>query len=195
MEYRNVGRSGLQVSAAGLGCNNFGMRIDKDQTAARRQSRARPRRQSLRHRQYLRRHEERGVPRRGAGRQAQEGRRRHEVRRTGGRGASVQGRLARRHRSRGRRQPPPPRHRLDRPLPDPLPGRLDADRGNAAGTRGPGPPGQDPVLRLLELLRLAGSRSAGDYAHSAPLAADLGAERVQPPRPPHRARVGPRLPG
>lgn len=33
MEYRNVGRSGLQVSVAGLGCNNFGMRVDKDQTA------------------------------------------------------------------------------------------------------------------------------------------------------------------
>jgi len=34
MEYRNVGRSGLQVSVAGLGCNNFGMRIDKEQSAA-----------------------------------------------------------------------------------------------------------------------------------------------------------------
>jgi aryl-alcohol dehydrogenase-like predicted oxidoreductase len=34
MECRNVGRSGLQVSVAGLGCNNFGMRIDKEQTAA-----------------------------------------------------------------------------------------------------------------------------------------------------------------
>ena len=34
MEYRNLGRSGLQVSVVGLGCNNFGRRMDPDQTAA-----------------------------------------------------------------------------------------------------------------------------------------------------------------
>jgi aryl-alcohol dehydrogenase-like predicted oxidoreductase len=34
MEYRRLGNSGLQVSLAGLGCNNFGMRIDADQTRA-----------------------------------------------------------------------------------------------------------------------------------------------------------------
>ena len=28
MEFRNVGRSGLRVSLVGLGCNNFGARID-----------------------------------------------------------------------------------------------------------------------------------------------------------------------
>ena len=32
MEYRTLGRSGLKVSIAGLGCNNFGMRIDQDRT-------------------------------------------------------------------------------------------------------------------------------------------------------------------
>ena len=34
MEHRNLGRSGLQVSLVGLGCNNFGWRCDKEQTAA-----------------------------------------------------------------------------------------------------------------------------------------------------------------
>ena len=34
MEYRRLGDSGLKVSEVGLGCNNFGMRIDEAQTAA-----------------------------------------------------------------------------------------------------------------------------------------------------------------
>ena len=32
MEFRNLGRSGLQVSVVGLGCNNFGRRCDLDAT-------------------------------------------------------------------------------------------------------------------------------------------------------------------
>ena len=32
MEYRNLGSSGLRVSLVGLGCNNFGMRLDLEQT-------------------------------------------------------------------------------------------------------------------------------------------------------------------
>ena len=34
MEYRNLGSSGLRVSLVGLGCNNFGMRLDVEQTRA-----------------------------------------------------------------------------------------------------------------------------------------------------------------
>ncbi len=34
MEFRTLGRSGLRVSAVGLGCNNFGGRIDLDATRA-----------------------------------------------------------------------------------------------------------------------------------------------------------------
>jgi aryl-alcohol dehydrogenase-like predicted oxidoreductase len=34
MEQKNLGRSGLQVSAVGLGCNNFGWRCDQKQTVA-----------------------------------------------------------------------------------------------------------------------------------------------------------------
>ena len=34
MEQRNLGRSGLIVSAIGLGCNNFGARIDGAATRA-----------------------------------------------------------------------------------------------------------------------------------------------------------------
>lgn len=34
MEIRNLGRSGLRVSLVGLGCNNFGGRIDRDATRA-----------------------------------------------------------------------------------------------------------------------------------------------------------------
>jgi aryl-alcohol dehydrogenase-like predicted oxidoreductase len=33
MHYRTLGRSGLKVSVAGLGCNNFGMRIDEAKSA------------------------------------------------------------------------------------------------------------------------------------------------------------------
>ncbi|MBM3490667.1 MAG: aldo/keto reductase [Alphaproteobacteria bacterium] len=34
MEYRNLGRSGLRVSVVGLGCNNFGLKLDREATRA-----------------------------------------------------------------------------------------------------------------------------------------------------------------
>ena len=34
MQQRNLGSSGLRVSVVGLGCNNFGMKLDREQTRA-----------------------------------------------------------------------------------------------------------------------------------------------------------------
>ena len=34
MRYRSLGNSGLAVSVVGLGCNNFGRRLDTDATRA-----------------------------------------------------------------------------------------------------------------------------------------------------------------
>jgi len=34
MQYRGIGKSGLRVSVVGLGCNNFGMRLDLEGSRA-----------------------------------------------------------------------------------------------------------------------------------------------------------------
>jgi len=34
MQYRNLGRSGLKVSAVGVGCNQFGSTVDREGTRA-----------------------------------------------------------------------------------------------------------------------------------------------------------------
>ena len=61
----------------------------------------------------------------------------------------------------GRGQPAPARHRLHRPLPAARLRRPDAGRGGARHARRPGARRQDPLHRLLELLRLAPDEVAG----------------------------------
>ena len=55
MAYRQLGSSGLNVSVVGIGCNNFGFRIDEEASAAVVSARSRSRRQPVRHRGELRR--------------------------------------------------------------------------------------------------------------------------------------------
>ena len=120
MEFRSVGRSGLQVSLAGLGCNNFGGRIDEDATAAWSTPRStRGSRSSIR-------------PTSTAARSSEEflgralGSRRDDVivatkfGDADGRGAVHGRRLAPYVDARRRGEPAPARHRLHRPLPDAL---------------------------------------------------------------------------
>ena len=132
MEFRSVGRSGLRVSVAGLGCNNFG--------TPHRRGRARGRSSTRRSTRASRSSTPPtstapavgGVPRRGrsAGR-------RHEVviatkfgMRRWATGRTRRGGSRALHRARRRGEPAPARHRLHRPLPDALPDPNDADRGD-----------------------------------------------------------------
>ena len=54
MTLRNLGRSGLRVSLVGLGCNNFGGRIDLEATRAVVHKALDARHHAVRHRRHLR---------------------------------------------------------------------------------------------------------------------------------------------
>ena len=88
LAYRSLGRSGLRVSAVGLGCNNFGRAGTHTETQDGTRGRgrgARRRRQLPRHRRHLRpgARTQRDADGRGAARPARPGRARHEVRACG----------------------------------------------------------------------------------------------------------------
>ena len=61
---------------------------------------------------------------------------------------------------RGRAEPAAPRHRLDRPVPDPPARSPDRHRGDLVGSDGPDPPGQGAGHRLLDLPGRADRRGA-----------------------------------
>ena len=91
MEYRRLGRSGLHVSVAGLGCNNFGMRIDYE--AAEKVTNAGARRggHAVRHSGRVRTGRIGGDARAGAGGAASRGDHRDQVRGPHGRGSRCTG--------------------------------------------------------------------------------------------------------
>ena len=124
METRKIGS--LTVSIVGLGCNNFGWRLDYDRTVAGDRRGAGGRHQLPRYRGHLRRHRERGVPRPGPRGAARPGGARHQIRHEGGRAAP--GRQARLRAAGLRGQPAPAPHRPHRSLPAPPARPLDAHR-------------------------------------------------------------------
>ena len=197
MDYRPLGDSGLMVSAVGIGCNAFSRRVDAagvaDVLAAARDTGV----------TLLDTADAYGDPFGGSETllgEALKGRRDAFVLATkfGGGG----------HRPRPRR-PRVPRATSCRPSRAASAGcrpttststsctspRLHADRGDPLGAHRPGPPGQGPLPRLLELRGLAGRRRRLDRAQRRARALRLGAEPLLPARPRPRGRGGPGLRG
>ena len=179
LEYRSLGRSGLRVSAVGLGGNNFGRAGHGDRDAGRhgrgRRRGARRRRQLHRHGRHLRARvrAQRDAPRRGAARSARRGRDRDEVRAREPAVAAARlgrARLAAVHPPRRRGLAAAPADRLDRPLPAAHARPRDADRRDDRGPRRPRARGQGALPRPLEPQRLAdrGGRARRPRARARP---------------------------
>ena len=130
MRFRRLGASGLQVSVVGLGCNNFGSRIDQDATAAWSTPPSR-RHHPVRYRRHLRQRTERRVPR-----PRPEGTPRDVIIATKfampmGEGRTMKRRFAAVHHAGGRGVPATARDRLHRPLSGARPRPGNTDRGDA----------------------------------------------------------------
>ena len=193
MEFRRVGEFGLEVSVVGVGCNQFGRRVDAPGVAR------------IVHAAldagvtffdtadvYAAGELERLL---GA---ALRGRRDAAVVATKvgsqmGEGAVQRGCVAPPHPLRGGGQPAPARDRLDRPLPDPRPRRRHPHRGDPLRARRPRARGQGPLHRLLQLQRLADRRRRLDLLRPPFQPLHQRPERVQPAQPGRRGRGGSRL--
>ncbi len=93
----------------------------------------------------------------------------------------------------GRGEPEAARDRSHRPVPAPRLRRVDPDRGNPGDPRPPREGGQDPLHRLLQLLRLAPDEVAGDLREVRPQPVRRAPGLLLADRP--RLRVGADAPG
>ena len=193
MRYRPLGNSGLLVSVVGLGCNNFGRRLNVEQTRAvvdaaidagvtlldTAESYGGAGRSEEILGEVLEGRRDRVVL------ATKFGRRRHGLR-PGGR-RQGQPRL---HPARRRAVAAPAAHRLHRPVPDPHARSGDADRGDAVGAHRSRPGGPGPVRRPLQLLcssdRYGGRSGPRDQRG----AVHLGAESLVAAGAAGRARRG-----
>ena len=180
MRYRPLGQSGLLVSVVGLGCNNFGSRLDVDGTRAVVDAAIDAGITLFDTSDTYGRH---GGSERALGEVL--GSRRDQVvlaTKFGGRGVDMgyggrrrQGRPLL-HPARDHRVAAPVAHRLHRPVPAARPGPRDPGRGDPRRAARGGRRGQGQVHRSLELLRLAARRRC----------APRGAERTRPRSSPRR---------
>ena len=197
MRYRPLGQSGLLVSVVGLGCNNFGSRLDVDGTRA-----------------VVDAAIDAGITlfdtsdTYGGGGGSERalgeilGSRRDQVvlatkfgRPERGHGIRARGRgegRARLHPARGYRIAAPAAHRLHRPVPAARPGPGDPGRGDHRRAARAGRRGQGQVHRPFELLRLAAGRRRAPRGARRPHAVCLRAEPLVAARAPGRGGGRPR---
>ena len=166
MRKRKLGTSALDVSAVGLGCNNFGGRIDLAAT------------QRVVHKALdlgITLFDTADIYGNSGGSEESLGRilgdRRKDIVLATKFGlpmddaGTLRGASRALHHARGRGEPEAAAHRLDRPLPAAPARPADADRGDAARARRPRAAGQGALHRLLEPCRRAGGRGAGHGEH------------------------------
>ena len=162
MILRNLGKSGLRVSLVGLGCNNFGQRMDLESS------------QAVIHKAldcgitlfdtadvYGGRGGSETVLGRGAGRAPQGHRACLEIRHADGR-CREEGRVAPLHRGGRGGEPEAAENRLDRPLSAAPPRPAYPDRRDAARTRRPREGGQGALYRQFEFHRRPDGRGGAD---------------------------------
>ena len=190
MDYRPLGRTGVQVSKLCLGTMMFGAWGNTDHDdSIRIIHRALDAGDELRrHRRRLQRRRVRGDRRQGAQRPPRRRRAGDEVLHADGRGPEPARRLAALDRPGGRGLAAPAGHRLDRPLPGPPPRPGHRRRGDARRADRPRPAGQGPLHRILVVLGQPDRRGAVDRARAQPAALPHRAAALLPADPRHRAR-------
>ena len=196
MEYRPLGRTGIQVSKLCLGTMMFGAWGNSDHDDSIRIIHA-ALDAGIKFRGYRRRllrRRVRGDPRQGIKGPSREHRACHEVLHADGRRSQPARRLAPLDHHRGRELPQAARHRLDRPLPGAPTRPRNRRRGNPQRADRPRPAGQGPLHRLLLLLGRRDRRSTVDRARPQPPALPHRAAAVLATRPWHRARRAPNRP-
>ena len=184
MELRNLGHSGLRVSSIGLGCNNFGGRID---LAATRLVVHKALDEGITLFDTADVYGERGgsetclgqIPRR----HPQAHRARVQVRHADGRCRYHARRVPPLHRRGGGRQPEAPAHRLAGSLSDASARSIDSDRGDSAHAGRPRAVRQDALCPAVPTCRLAGCGGAMDRTPARPQRLRLMPGRIQPAGP------------